>query len=251
MTTDEGQWPKAIRRFLCDFMTHERAPESDGIVAPEFEPPDWIDHVATLPGAIEVARSARKDAEDGAKTAEDKASRLVQVSLALLTVSLALGSYQLEFVLKRSWQWIPTLLPVGLALIFLALAAFEALQIDRVGMYSYPDGSELAHAELDKVSTLLLTAEVRGRRLASWSSRKKHNDLMQARAWFTRGLAALIIAGVVAGVGRASSEAQSSSRSHSQTVTTTTAETLGSDRSDFPCPQHDCSYSSQLLKPPT
>ena len=30
--------------------------------------------------------------------------------------------------------------------------------------------------------------------LAKWTSDKKHSDLMQARAWFSRGLAALIAA---------------------------------------------------------
>jgi hypothetical protein len=203
---DGGTWPRALKRFTYDFMTHQRAPANDGIVAPTLQTPEWVAHVATLPGALEVARRAREYAEDGAKVAEGKSSRLVQVCLALLTITLALGSYQLLFALQRSYIWLPTLIPVGLALIFLALSAFEALQVDRVGMYSYPNGSELEHCTAEKASECLLAAEVRGRELAIWSSRNKHSDLMQARAWFTRGLAALLIAGLVAGIGRAGSE---------------------------------------------
>jgi hypothetical protein len=187
----------------------------DGIVPPDFERPQWIDHVAALPGSLDVARRAREQAEAGAKTAEDKASRLLQLALALLTIALALGSYQLEFALNRTIGWGFTLVPICVALCFLSLAAFEASQIDRVGIYSSPDGSELATAEAANVPSILLAAEDRGRRLASWSSRNKQTDLMQARAWFTRGLAALIAAGLVAGIARAEAQA-----AHSSNVTT-------------------------------
>ena len=190
-----GNWPNTKRRVLYDFMTANRAPAMDGIVPPDFEPPPWIDHVATLPGSLDVVRRAREQAEGGAKTAEDKASRLLQLGLALLTIALALGSYQLEFALSRPIVWSATLIPMCIALAFLFLAAFEASQIDRVGIYSSPDGSQLANATAANTTSILLVAEDRGRRLASWSSRNKHSDLMQARAWFTRGLAALLIAG--------------------------------------------------------
>lgn len=211
--SDEGSWPRAFKRVCFDFLTHKRAPSNDGIVAPNPEQPAWVARVAALPGSVEVARRARENAESAAKTAEDKASRLVQVSLALLTITLALGSYQLEFALSRNSAWLISLIPIAIALICLALSAFEALQIDRVGMYSIPDGSELATAQTGDVLSIELAAEVRGMELADWTSRYKHSDLMQARAWFTRGLAALVIAGILAGVTRANSAA------NTQTVT--------------------------------
>lgn len=215
--TDNGKWPNALMRFLYDFLPARMAPDSDGIVAPEFEQPGWIDHVAGFSDSLDIIRRARESAEGNAKTAEDKGARLVQILLALLTVTLALGSYQLEYALSRSPAQLATLLPVGLALISLVLSAFGALQIDRVGKYSMPTGSELKSARPEDVPALLLMAELRGQMLADWSARHKHTDLMQARAWLTRGLAALLIAGLVAGVTRASSEA-ASARSHKKSA---------------------------------
>jgi hypothetical protein len=215
----DGNWPNTKRRVLYDFMTANRAPAMDGIVPPDFEPPPWIDHVATLPGSLDVVRRAREQAEGGAKTAEDKASRLLQLGLALLTIALALGSYQLEFALSRPIVWSATLIPMCIALAFLSLAAFEASQIDRVGIYSSPDGSQLANATAANTTSILLVAEDRGRRLASWSSRNKHSDLMQARAWFTRGLAALLIAGLVAGITRASTQSTQANPPTTVTIT--------------------------------
>jgi hypothetical protein len=207
MPGDQERWPKTLQRFLYDFMPASKAPKDDGIVPPNPEIPDWVAHVSGIPESLDVARRARESAEESAKTAEDKASRLLQVNLALLTIALALGSYQLEFALNRSATWLVSLIPIGTALVCLALSAFESTQIDRVGIYSHPDGSELASVEKDGVRRALLESEVRGRMLAGWSSRKKLTDLMQARAWFTRGLAALLIAGLIAGVARAESNA--------------------------------------------
>src|ERR1700722_805093 len=200
---DNGKWPKALLRAFYDFMPPSQAPPRGGIIGPSVQMPTWIDHVATLPDSIEIARRAREDAEERAKTAEDKASRLVQVVLALLTITLALGSYQLAFALTHSPYWYLSLIPVLIAITSFALSAFEALQIDRVGMYSMPDGSELQGADSAQVAALVFKAEVHGRMLASWTADNKHTDLMQARAWMTRGLAALLIAAVLAGVVRA------------------------------------------------
>jgi hypothetical protein len=198
-----GKWPKALLRFLYDFMPASKAPAQDGIVEPYVAIPTWIDHVAALPGSLEVVRRAREDAEGRAKTAEEKAARLVQIDLALLTITLALGSYQLAYALKNSAFWAFGLIPLAYALYCFALSAFEALQIDRVGIYEMPDGSELDGAEAAQVSSLLLRAEFRGQQLANWTAVHKHSDLMQARAWMTRGLAALLIAGLFAGITRA------------------------------------------------
>ena len=198
-----GTWPVPHRRAFYDFLTKKRAPHADGIVPPQFAAPVWADEVAGVPGAVEVARSAREAAEDAAKTAEDKASRLVQVTLALLTVGLALGSYQLTFSLERNWPWLFSLLPVAVALGCLVVSAFEGVLIDRVGFYHHPSGRDLWCAYPRDPTTVLLVQEERGRQLARWSSDHKHTDLMQARAWFTRGVAALLLAGLVAGTCRA------------------------------------------------
>lgn len=170
-----------------------------------------------------MARAARDAAEDAAKGAEDKASRLVQVTLALLTVSLALGSYQLTFSLERSWPSLFLLVPIAVALGCLAIAAFEGVLIDRVGFYYQPSGQDLTGTGQRDPNAILLAAEERGRRLARWSANHKHTDLMQARAWFTRGLAALLLAGLAAGICRAtaSASAQSGQTSHASTTAVT------------------------------
>lgn len=198
-----GKWPKTLRRFLWDIGPACSAPPNDGIVAPEEKIPPWIDQVALLPDSLEVVRRARQDAEDRAKTAEDKAARLVQTVLVLLTIALALGSYQLEFTLKHTRYWVFGLIPIALAIVCFALSAFEALQIDRVGMYSMPVGWELEGLDAADARTRILRAEEYGKMLAGWTAKNKHTDLMQARAWMSRGLAALLIAGVFAGITRA------------------------------------------------
>jgi hypothetical protein len=180
------------------------------VIAPRFIDPPWIDYVSTKPGAIEVAIRAHDDAREGAKRAEEKAARLVSTGIALLTVTLALGAYQLNFILQRPW-WTPTIVPVGVALIFLALAVFEAVEIDRVGMYRPALPGDLAGSTGQDAAAALLAREEEGRRFASWTSKRKFSDLMQARAWFSRAIALVILAGVVAATCRAGSTADHSS----------------------------------------
>jgi hypothetical protein len=213
---DEGRWPRALRRFCCDFLPAGVAPINDGVVAPNIPEPDWIASAAEVTESLDLVRRARESAEERARTAEDKASRLLQTVLALLTLALALGSYQATFASGRASVWFFTLIPIGYAIGSLALSAFEASQIDRVGLYYMPDGSELEGASEADVRRTLLVAEDRGRQLADWTARKKHSDLMQARAWMTRGLAALLLAALLAAGARASSEAKTSTPEHAK-----------------------------------
>jgi hypothetical protein len=218
-----GTWPKPRRRAFADFLTADTAPQDDGVVRPRYPPPVWADEVAGIPGAVGVAKSAREAAEGAAQGAEEKASRLVQITLALLTVSLALGSYQLAFSLQRSWQWAFLLLPIVIALGCLAISAFEALLVDRVGFYSQPSGRDLAGIGQRDGNAILLEDEEHGRRLARWSANHKHTDLMQARAWFTRGLAALLLAGLAAATCRATASTSHTGQTSSTATTTSLA----------------------------
>lgn len=196
-----GKWPPAIRRFGADFLPKQNAPQNDGIEAPTFSPPPWLDEVASQAGALEVARRANDEAMRGAQAAEEKASRLVQVALALLTVGIALASFQLQFVLDHEWPWAFSIVPTVLALGFLALATFEAVEVDRVGMYHHPTAQDLAG--VSNPTATLIAGEERGRQLARWTSNNKHSDVMQARAWFSRGLATLITGALLAGIANA------------------------------------------------
>jgi hypothetical protein len=110
--------------------------------------------------------------------------------------------------MDRSLPWLLSLGPIVTALICLSLAAFEAIEID------------LAERGLVDAPAVLIAEEELGRRLARWTSIKKHSDLMQARAWFSR-LAALIVAALIAAVGRAASNDPASSSTTTTTSTTT------------------------------
>lgn len=219
---DGGTWPTALTRFGWDFLTKRRAPPNDGVIAPTLVDPPWISHVATTPGVLDVARRAHDTARDSAKTAEDKAARLVTAGLTLLTVALALGAYQLSFILRTSAWWAPTIVPVGTAFIFLSLAVFEAIEIDRVGIYRPVVPEDLAHSTGRDPTSVLLAREEEGRRQALWTSQHKFSDLMQARAWFSRAIALLLIAGVTAAVARAGSATASAPSTHGTTTTAST-----------------------------
>jgi hypothetical protein len=210
--TEDGSWPKVSRRIFDDFRRVSKAPGQDGIVAPAEQVPMWLDQVSALPEALELAQRARKGAEANAATAEEKASRLVQIALALLTITLAVGSYQLTYALKHPPWWFVSLVPVAIALCCLSLTAFEALQIDRVGIYGGPEPENLKDIAAADVPKVILRSEVHGQQLARWTADHKHTDLMQARAWMTRGLAALLIAGLLAGIARALPENASGAR---------------------------------------
>lgn len=194
-----GRWPPAIKRFLWDFLSASRAPENDGILAPHFARPTWIDEVATWDSTLEVAQRANAAAQESARTAEDKASRLVQVSLALITVAIALATFQLTAALGMPWYRLLLVMPALTAIMLIVLAAAEALEIDRVGIYGHAQPGDLQQRLGRTRAALAIEAEERGRQLARWTANHKLTDLMQARAWFSRGLAVLLLAGLIAG----------------------------------------------------
>ena len=189
----------------------------------------WRQHTKRLRG-LRTPRSglahstlhdaANDDAKDSATLAEEKASRLVQVALALMTVTLALGAFQLQFALDRSVIWLLTLVPIAAAIGCLALSAIEALQIDRVGYYQTATPADLVQPGLAPEAAVL-DAEDRGRKLARWTAKNKLTDLMQARAWFSRGLVALVVAALL-GAGLRAGAAYSADRPAAPSATTTT-----------------------------
>lgn len=194
-----GRWPPAIKRFLWDFLPAAKAPENDGIVAPQFARPTWIDEVSAWDGTLDVAQRANAAAQESAHAAEDKASRLVQVSLALITVGIALATFQLTAALGMPWYRMLLVVPAVASILLIVLAAAEALEIDRVGIYRHAQPGELQQRLGRTRTALAVEAEERGRLLARWTANRKLTDLMQARAWFSRGLAALLLAGFIAG----------------------------------------------------
>ena len=196
-TPDRGHWPTPGRRMLYDFLPKKRAPQHDGARAPHLLAPSWAAEAATSPDALDVARRANDEAKAAAATAETKASRLVQVSLSVLAVAFVVGGIQLRMAVNWDAAWMLTMAPIGLALLFLTISTFQALQIDRVGFYSHPSGESLTTLGVLDPAARIVAEEEMGRQYAQWTSDHKHTDLMQARAWFTRGLATLILAAVL------------------------------------------------------
>jgi hypothetical protein len=221
---ESGRWPRAIARFGADMLPKRWAPANDGVKAPVFTRPAWIDSVAVavVPAAVETAKAANQAAMDTAATAETKANRLVQVGLALLTLAFAVGAYQLSFALRRSADSLLTLIPIAAALAFLSLAVFEAVEIDTVGFYRQVQAADFEGVGPVSAASVELEVEENGRRLARWSATHKLTDLMQARAWLSRGVAALVVAALVAGICRGESATSHNPASPPPTVTTTT-----------------------------
>lgn len=193
-----GFWPSPWKRMTNDFMPEKLAPPQDGARPPRFESPRWAVEAAGRSGAIEVARRSNDQAKLGVTVAEEKASRLVRTALSILTIAFLLGGFQLRAIVDETWAWWFTLVPVAAAIMLLSMVVFQALQIDRVGFFHHPSGESLGALGVEDPIARIVAEEEIGRRYASWTSKKKHSDLMQARAWFTRGLVCLISAALLA-----------------------------------------------------
>jgi hypothetical protein len=197
------KWPKAIQQFWWDLPPAKLAPENSGIPAPDYVLPEWLsDEGAATEEAAEYAQRTHDHASDRADKAESKASRLAQTSLALLTATLALAGFQLNICRRIGGGWRYLLVaPATLALGFLILAGIGSLEIDRVGIYSPGTVEEIATA--DNQTLARTRAEERARWHADATATQKFTSLLQARAWLSRSLVCLFIAGVVATVSQA------------------------------------------------
>lgn len=205
----EGTWPRALSGFLWDLLPAKKAPARDGVVSPIFLDPPWLDVVASWDGALAITQRANDRAVEAVNTAEEKASRLVQLSVVLIAVAIGLAAFQTTAALTGTWpvilRW-GVLAPVIVAVGSLSLAALEAGQVDRVGVFANAQLSDLAGRSLRSFNARTIAAEERGRRLARWTSDGKHTNLMQARAWFSRGFAALVVAALIGAVTFASGQ---------------------------------------------
>jgi hypothetical protein len=195
---EEGRWPHAILQFWWDLMPSSRAPSDSGLEAPRYNEPDWmIEDIADPAAVAAYANRACDAAEARAKEAEAKASRLAQVCLGLLVLSLALAGYELKFARAHGGKWWYLIMaPAVLGIACLIAAGLQALEIDRVGVYWPGEPQDIAAAKAPLIAQIYV--EERGRFLASWTASRKLSTLLQARAWFSRSLVALLLAGVMA-----------------------------------------------------
>lgn len=198
--TAAGEWPRPLLRLLWDLTPARWAPPNDGASRPAVSVPDWIKDVPATAESVNAARRANDEAIAAARSAEEKAARLLQTGLVLLALAISLSAFQLRYSIAGSGlRWL-AMGPATLSIIFLSIAAFESAQVDRVGFYSHPSSKDLEGVASGEVERALIACEEVGRQLALSTSRSKHTELMQARAWFSRGLVALISAAICAAI---------------------------------------------------
>ena len=225
-TLANGVWPKPFERVRWDLGRASKAPQNDGATEPQIAPPPWASVAARSSAALSVTRRANDESKAGAIAAEDKAARLLRTALTTLAVATALIGYQLQFVLGHSIWLLLLLAPVAASFACLTIAAFEAAEIDRVGFYRNAVGRDLAvPGPRDPIIAVIEQEEI-GRQLAKWSSQQKHTDLMQARAWFTRGLVFLLAAGLFAAASWAVGATDSPSTPTEPSAASTSSQTL-------------------------
>jgi hypothetical protein len=244
---DDGSWPSAFKRIGADFLPKKKAPPNDSIVAPQFHPPEWLADVAAFDGALEIVRRSNDKASEAAQIAEAKAARLVQICLALITISIALSGFQVKAAVGGTWPdfvlWL-LVVPSIVALTLLALAALEAAQVDRVGFSRTAQLSDISDGGGPAALLGAIAAEEEGRQLARWTAKHKLTDLMQARAWFSRGLLALLAAAWVSVVTFGSGQPPTPDESGSANLTTTTIQSSTSTVTSTTQPQGATSTSA-------
>jgi len=182
-----------------DLLPGRWAPENDGLRPPVFASPRWLAEIAANEQqALDQARRAHDQADARAAVSEEKASRLLTLCLALLGAGLALAGYQLDLVQDEGldlWS-LASMVPVAGAVFCFAIAGVHALAVDRVGLYRRPDLGAVADSG-DLVRSLVALEE-EARATAQWTAKHKITTLLHARAWLSRGLVALFVAGWVA-----------------------------------------------------
>ena len=199
---NQGRWPHPLRRFWWDLLPGRLpdrwVPPAGGVRAPPYTPPSWLaEDVADTPDALEQAKRSHDIAMARVQTVEAKADRLAQRALALLALAFALAAWQLRAVGTHGGGWWYLLLvPAGAAIVALAAAGIMALELDRPGVFYTPKASAL-RGRNDPIRARV-EAEERARHRATWTAERKYDDLLAARAWFSRGLVALVTAGLVA-----------------------------------------------------
>jgi hypothetical protein len=246
-TEHAGRWPRPLLQFLWDLLPASLPdrwlPPDDGLEEPSYKTPAWKDSLADddLETALQAARLAHTAAKERAQTAEVKANRLLTASITLVASALGLAGYQLSSSGPIAWL---TIVACGLAALFFTLAGVDALEVDRVGLY--------AHVTLDSWIELggskraLVELEDRGQFLANWTAKHKLTTLMNARAWFSRGLLSVVVAGVLVVAGIAIRKDRQSLQHPARPLSRAPANAGGS----MPAPRSKPAKGAPILLPP-
>ena len=203
----DGRFPSITQSLLWDLLPDHYAPDADGLLAPAELDTRWIQKLpeADLDFRYEVAKAAREYRQNAVAEAEEKASRLLTPTVTLLAACAALSAYQLAKAHTAAHPLLDSLaaVPAALALLFFTISALRSLDTDvRVGYYRF---AELTHASAEGREAFLresIRLEVLGAYWAKWSGAQKKGSLMQARAWFSRGVVFLVTALGIAAITR-------------------------------------------------
>lgn len=223
-----GTWPKWWKKYLNDWRPAKHAAANDGLEPPVPERPTWTDG----PGAdtsivLDAARQRTAQFEDRITTAESRAARLTERALALLTLTFLATGYvaaRLRDADPSIVVWVAALLPSAGSLVCLGLATIEALGVDRAGFVEPVRPSDAARFRTESAQRRALIAqEVRAAEMARWTGRKKLNEFLQARAWFTRGVTFVVLMGFAATAIWIWLGTSSDGQTDTSTSTTTTA----------------------------
>lgn len=201
--SEKGYWPGWWEKFRNDFRSAKAAKANDGMKAPHFPRPAWGDK----PGSrseilLEASRRRHEQAEARIEKAEARAVRLTQAALSFLTLALVATGFQatrLRIEDSPILLWVLALTVAGGAVVCIAVAAVQAIGVDRVGYVQPPDPGQAAEHETDEEQRgNLIMQEFRAAQMANWTARNKVNEFLQARAWMTRGVTLLAVSGVLA-----------------------------------------------------
>ena len=199
----DGFWPTCWSKFANDFRRAKNAKASDGLLAPPFDSSEW----EALSGAgtevvLEATRRRHDQAEARIARAEERATRITQTALTLLTVAFVVAYFEADRLRAIGAPWVvwPLFLVLPVAtFVSLAIAVIESLGVDRVG-YVWPADPRAAAAltEQEAQRCNLTVQEARASFAANWTAGHKLDEVLQARAWLTRGITTLILTYVFA-----------------------------------------------------
>lgn len=216
--------PGALKQFWWD-MLPKRTPDRFLPRRSGLKPPtpqlDWITaDIAEHPDALDQTRRAHDLQLSRVDLLEQKGAAIVTLSLGLLTLALAVGGYQLGYLRRHEHAHWWLLMPAGLSVCFLVLATISGLEIQRVGVYQSVGAEPIGTPPGGRLA--LVREEEVGRRLAQWSAGIKVDGFLQARAWLSRALVALIAAALVT-IAMASTPHKSGARNDSSKQALSTA----------------------------
>ncbi len=200
----EGYWPTWLKKYLNDWATAKHARPRDGIIPPELDDPAWLDRAAACTKEIlEAARRRHERAEARIDAIERRAARLSQTALTLITLALLAAGFiadSLRVVDPPTAVWVFGLLLAVLPIGFFIMSLGQSLGIDRVSLVNPPEpGLAAAFEDESEQRRNLTRQETRAAATANWTAGKKVNEFLQARAWLTRAVTALIGSALMAG----------------------------------------------------